>query len=161
MRLEELVLVVLEVFHAWGVIVVVELHITQACGAIVGVVFHHVIQSCGGVGIVAHRGFFIDIILGSRVPRHDSQDQVVYMEVVGVRDTTSNLTLPWKIVSCKWQHLRAIKTKQSEVHAEHQNQLTTKTHTHTHKAYGGWVWKVACQGPIRTQDVVMASKEPR
>ena len=83
MRLEELVVLVLEVFHAWGVIFVVELHITQACGAIVGVVLHHVIHACGGICMVAHHGFFIEIILGSRVPRHVSQDQVVYMEVVG------------------------------------------------------------------------------
>ena len=101
--------VALEVVHAWGVIVGVVLHITQACGAIVGVVLHHVIHACGDIGMVAHRGFFIDIILGPGVPRHASQDQVLYMEVVeGVRDTTSNLTLPWKIVSCKWPHLRAI-----------------------------------------------------
>ena len=82
MRLEELVVVVLEVAHAWGVVVVVALHVTQACGAIVGVVLHHVIHACGDIGMVAHRGFFIEIILGSGVPRHDSQDQVLYMEVV-------------------------------------------------------------------------------
>src|SRR4051812_49290627 len=94
-RLEELVVVVLEVAHAWGVVV--------------GVVLHHVIHACGDIGMVAHRGFFIEIILGPGVPRHDAQDQAVYMEVVvGVRDTTSNLTLPWKIVSYKWPHLRAI-----------------------------------------------------
>ena len=108
-RREELRIVVLEVVHAWGVIVVVVLHITQACGAIVGVVLHHVIHACGDICMVAHHGFFMEIILGPGVPRHASQDQVLYMEVVeGVRDTTSNLTLPWKIVSYKWPHLRAI-----------------------------------------------------
>ena len=99
----------LHVFHACGAVVDVVLRVLKACGAIVGVVLRHVLYTCGVVVMVAHHGFFIDIILGSGVPRHDAQDQAVYMEVVvGVRDTTSNLTLPWKIVSYKWPHLRAI-----------------------------------------------------
>src|SRR3954464_13483461 len=87
--------------------------------------------SCGVVVMVAHHGFFIDIILGSGVPRHDAQDQAVYMEVVvGVRDTTSNLTLPWKIVSCKWPHLRAI--NQAKLSSRGTPKPTTnKKHTHT------------------------------
>src|SRR3954464_3305338 len=99
----------LHVFHACGAVVDVVLRLLKACRAIVGVVLRHILYTCRVVVMVAHHGFFIDIILGSGVPRHDSQDQVLYMEVVeGVGDAMSNLTLPWKIVSCKWPHLRAI-----------------------------------------------------
>src|SRR4051812_24170939 len=57
------------------------LHVFHACGAVVGVVLHHVLYTCGVVVMVAHHGFFIDIIFGFCFPRHDSQDQVLYMEV--------------------------------------------------------------------------------
>src|SRR3954468_8799234 len=99
----------LHVYHASGVVVGVVLRVLKACGAVVGVVLCHVLYTCGVIVMVAHHGFFIDIILGSGVPRHDSLEQVFYMEVLeGVGNAMSNLTLPWKIVSCKWTHLRAI-----------------------------------------------------
>src|SRR3954471_10340178 len=95
----------------------------------------YVFHTCGVIIMVAHHGFFIDINLGPGVPRHDSQDQVLYMEVVeGVGDATSNLTLPWKIVSCKWPHLREI--NQAKLSSRGTPKPTTNQKTHTRRAYG-------------------------